>query len=1176
MTRITIDDAPTTTIDDERVAVWTQTVQIPTYPVGNPTPHPLYISKRVYQGSSGRVYPLAVTESVGDFPRDQDYEAVFLENRLIKVMVLPQIGGRIHMAYDKAREYHFVYFNRVIKPALVGLAGPWISGGIEFNWPQHHRPSTYAPVEYGVDEGEGEEVGVLLGEIDRMYGLRVGTRISLCPEDARIHIRSEVSNRTQLPQTFLWWANPAVSVNDKYQATFPPDVRAVFDHGKRDVSRFPIATGTYYKVDYSHGVDISRYRNIPVPTSYMAHYSRHDFVGGYDHGRRAGLLHVAANRYSPGKKQWTWGTSHFGQVWERNLTDQDGPYVELMTGIYTDNQPDFTWIQPGETKQFEQWFFPYAEMPSVLAANEHAALCLEREEDGTYLSVYTPVQAVLTPVVSVVSESPQDSGRVETGEPKGAAVAAASSDEMTSADAPVSRACHDLTLASLEVTPFGTQRWRVSQKLASPLTVTLLDSTGATVLRYDEREEEEVALPESATAPPTPEEVPSTEQLYLIGVHLEQNRHASWDPYQYYAEALRRDPYDARVNAALARRWIYRNQPVQAREHARRAVDRLCRWNNNPESGWAHYYLGVAALMTGDNAESKQALEKASWADDARPSAMYELAAQAVRSESEETAIQLLDEILLERPAFERALSLRQITLRRAGQHLRAGEERKRVLNRNRLAYIAAIEEAFFASKEPDWDYVWQNVLGASEDRFIDVLCEYAYPGCTAEVQSLCEAYERWLSRGVGSEPSIPQSKITASATPLPFYLAAHVSKDSSQTDRWLHRAEATTATLVFPLRLEVLRALEWAANRDPSNAQAHYLLGTAYYDRGIHESAYHHWNAAAQHISDNPTLYRNLALYLYDQAHRPEEAVTYLERATELAPTDGRLLLELDELYKRVRRTAEGRMKVLSNRLDVVKKRDDLIVRYAGVLTSIGQPKEAVALFEGRRFHPWEGGEGAVTGAYRRALIQSALRSWAGGEDAPREQSDSLRALADAKSYPENLGEGRLPNTADNEIDYWMGVILSAQGDDQGSRNAFARACEGENAPSLSMYYNDVPARSILYQGLARRRLGDEKGARSCFHRLRDHADRHEHDEVSPDYFAVSLPDFVVFDYDLTERNRLFCETLRGLGLLGLGDEAGARRELTAVIRIDPNNEDALDHLFLLEEPQLRKSLLE
>lgn len=88
---------------------------------------------------------------------------------------------------------------------------------------------------------------------------------------------------------------------DDHQSVFPPDVTAVFDHGKRDVSAFPIATGTYYKVDYSAGVDISRYKNVPVPTSYMAEKSDYDFVGAWHHGERGGLLHVADHHVSRGK-----------------------------------------------------------------------------------------------------------------------------------------------------------------------------------------------------------------------------------------------------------------------------------------------------------------------------------------------------------------------------------------------------------------------------------------------------------------------------------------------------------------------------------------------------------------------------------------------------------------------------------------------------------------------------------------------------------------------------------------------------------------------------------------------------------------------------------------------------------------------------------------------------------
>ena len=238
-------------------SVWEEEVVIPTYPVGEPEGNPIFLENRVYQGSSGAVYPLPVIERLTDEKVDRTYHAVFLENEYLKVMILPELGGRVQMAYAKTLDYHFVYHNRVIKPALVGLAGPWISGGIEFNWPQHHRPSTFMPVDHVIERAKEGRATVWLAETDRMRGSRSVAGLSLYPGKAYLEVSVRLSNPTLFPQTFLWWANPAVSVNDQYQSVFPPDVNAVFDHGKRDVSRFPIATGTYYKVDYSAGVDIS-------------------------------------------------------------------------------------------------------------------------------------------------------------------------------------------------------------------------------------------------------------------------------------------------------------------------------------------------------------------------------------------------------------------------------------------------------------------------------------------------------------------------------------------------------------------------------------------------------------------------------------------------------------------------------------------------------------------------------------------------------------------------------------------------------------------------------------------------------------------------------------------------------------------------------------------------------
>ena len=361
---------------------------IPTYECGRPRRIRFSWKSAYIKGSAVWYIPTPSSRKRRTRRPTKTWQAVWLENEYLKVMILPELGGRIQRAYDKVKQRDFVYYNHVIKPALVGLAGPWISGGIEFNWPQHHRPSTYMEVDCDIEENTDGSVTVWVNEMERMFHQKGMAGFTLRPGCAYLEIKGRAINRTPIPQTFLWWANPAVEVNDFYQSVFPQDVNAVFDHGKRAVSSFPIATGTYYKMDYSGGVDISNYKNIKVPTSYMAVNSKYNFVGGYENDTQGGMLHVASHHVSPGKKQWTWGNGDFGRTWDRALTDDNyaekpgvfRPYIELMAGVFTENQPDFSWLMPYEEKRFTQYFMPYRDLGIVKNASKDIIFNLEEVE----------------------------------------------------------------------------------------------------------------------------------------------------------------------------------------------------------------------------------------------------------------------------------------------------------------------------------------------------------------------------------------------------------------------------------------------------------------------------------------------------------------------------------------------------------------------------------------------------------------------------------------------------------------------------------------------------------------------------------------------------------------------------------------------------------------------------
>jgi len=324
------------------VKAWNEDIAIWTYEPEKPDINPMFLEKRVYQGSSGRVYPLPFIDRISTEPQEKMWKAIHIENEYLRLMILPEIGGRIHVGYDKTTGYDFFYRQNVIKPALVGLAGPWISGGVEFNWPQHHRPATFMPVETQIENASDGSVTVWCSDHDPMLRMKGMHGVCLHPGRSVLDLKVRLYNRTQFTQTFLWWVNVATRVHEQYQSFFPTDVGFVADHAKRAITSFPLSNGSYYGVNYleraQDGVpadekprmfvpdgsypanDLSWYANIPVPTSYMVTGTEQDFFGGYDHRADAGVVHVASHHISPGKKQWTWGNHEFGYAWDRSLT----------------------------------------------------------------------------------------------------------------------------------------------------------------------------------------------------------------------------------------------------------------------------------------------------------------------------------------------------------------------------------------------------------------------------------------------------------------------------------------------------------------------------------------------------------------------------------------------------------------------------------------------------------------------------------------------------------------------------------------------------------------------------------------------------------------------------------------------------------------------------------------
>ena len=1064
---------------------WYEKVVIPTYGIGKPEKNPMFLEKRVYQGSSGVVYPHPVIEKILDEKVDKEWNAVFLENQYLKIMILPELGGRVQMAYDKTKERHFIYYNQVIKPALVGLTGPWISGGLEFNWPQHHRPSTFEPVDHCIEENADGSVTVWCSEVERMFRTRGMAGFTLHPDKAYLEIKVKLLNRTDFPQTFLWWANPAVKVNDHYQSVFPPDVNAVFDHGKRDVSEFPIAKGTYYKVDYSPGTDISRYKNIPVPTSYMAVNSKYNFVGGYENDTKGGLLHVANHHVSPGKKQWTWGHSDFGQAWDRNLTDEDGPYIELMCGVYTDNQPDFSWLMPGEEKTFSQYFMPYRDLGVVKNATKEAMVNLEFEDGKAVIRAYTTgvypnSKVILKHGTEVILEDSFD--------------------------------FHPATSYEKVV---------VSRLGFEPKTneILIVSAEGKILVDWKPEADVKKPIPEAAKAAKLPAEIESNEQLYLTGLHLEQYRHATYDPCDYYLEALRRDPKNSRCNNALGLWHLRRGKFAEAETYFRKAIETLSQRNPNPIDGEPLFNLGLSLIYKGRDDEAFDAFYKSVWNAALMDSGYFQLARLAAKKQNWDEALDLIDRSLVRNWHNAKSRHLKVCILRKLGKTTEAEKLIEESLELDSFNFGVLFEEYLLKPNRFSKPVRFIELIRANIHTFIEFALDYAFAGLYDEAIEL-------ISTGIDEQRGLPVYPMAL------YYKAWFEAQNGSQlgSGKTLQEAANACPDYCFPNQIEAVVVLEWAKQQSPADSKAPYYLGNFWYNARQYDEAVANWELSAKLDESFPTVHRNLALAYFNKQNQPQKALAELEKAFSLDETDSRILMELDQLYKRLNYSPEKRLENLGKYPEQVDYRDDLYLERATLYNQLGQYEKAYQLFMSRKFHPWEGGEGKVTGQYVFSLTEMAKQAIQ-----EKQYEKAIELLEKAQFYPENLGEGKLYGALENAIFYWLGNAYSEMNESEKSRQYWGKASSGISEPVPAIFYNDQQPDTIFYQGLALIQLGRTDEAQARFNKLIDFGKKHLDDEFKLDYFAVSLPDLQIWDDDLTKRNHQNCLNLIALGELGL-----------------------------------------
>jgi tetratricopeptide (TPR) repeat protein len=1100
------------------VRVWEENMVIPTYPAGSPELNPMFYLGRQSQGAEGRIYPYPFYDTLTGRKVDKTYKMVYLENEYIRIGILPEIGGRLFEGVDKTNGYNFFYRQHVIKPALIGLIGAWISGGIEWNIPHHHRASTFLPVQYSIEESADGSKTVWVGELEVRHRMRWAVGYTLRPGKAYLEAQVRIDNRTPVANTMLCFANVAVHANENYQVLFPPGTQYATFHGKREFTAWPFSTSKFAGADFTKGVDVSWYKNNISSNSYFAWNYEDDFFAGYDHGKQAGVMSVADHHVTPGKKLWTWGTGPRGKSWDKILTDEDGPYIELMVGAYSDNQPDYSWLQPFEVKSFSLNWYPFRDIGGVKKANLDAAVNLDVAGGTARVGFYT-TSAYPSATAAIKAGDKvllQETVAINPGKPY---------------------------LKEVPV-PTGVDEHELRASLFAG---------GRELVSYSPLRLQPTPMPKPVAPYETPQAIKTNEELYLAGLRIEQFHDPNLDPDPYWEEALRRDPADTRVNTALGISYFKKARFADAERLFRKALERLTDRYTSPKDGEAYYYLGLTLKALGKDGEAFDHLYKSTWSLAWRAGGYYTLAELAAKRGDLAEAMDLVDRSIEANALNIRAQNLKAALLRRIGRMDEAlqvwafGSYKVDPLD------VRAMAEHWLASKSPEAAKMLTRTMNEHPATAQETAAEYLSAGLWQDGADV-------LSQVIAAAPD--KSRINAMVYYYLGYFAARMGR-GPEAARYYQLGASMPTDYVFPFQYEAIEVLRDAMKVNSRDARAPYYLGNLLYDWQPGE-AMKMWEASAALDPSYAIVHRNLAVAAMNRESGVDlnRAVAELEKAVECDRKYALHFAELDELYEQASTPVEKRLPLFERNQATVAQRDDATNREIALMVAMGKYDEAIRIMSARWFAVAEGANLNVADQWVNAHLLRGRKFLEAGR-----YKEAVADFEASAKVPSNIPtESMTTGGRSAELAYWSGIAFEGMGDRQKALESWNKGAAPDDAtatrrPGAAAGLATSGSRSY-YQARCLQKLGQEQKARGVFEGLVKSGQQCL--QESP---PGTAPAAGSARRQGSPRARLAAaHYLIGLGQLGLNDREKAKAELAAALEASPDLLDARTALASLK----------
>jgi tetratricopeptide (TPR) repeat protein len=809
-------------------------------------------------------------------------------------------------------------------------------------------------------------------------------------------------------------------------------------------------------------------------------------MGGYDYGKDAGTVHVGNHNIVKGAKLWEWGPGEEAQMWDKVLTDKDGPYAEIMVGAFSDNQPDYSWIRPYEVKTLTQYWYPVSKIGGFKTANLDAALNMEVDQKGEVLC-----GASVTGIFPATSLQLFLDGKL------------------------VLRKEQDLNpgkalLMKAKVPP-GTSETRLS--------LLLLNHNGDTLNQWNPKPQEPItALPPVVNPPVAPSQIGTNEELFLTGQRIKQFYNPTLDPLPYMQEALRRDSLDSRVNTWMGnesyRKWEYE----KAESFFRKALQRVTANYTRPADAEAWYGLGLALKTMEKYPDAIDAFYRSGWDQAWHAAASYQLAEIFCVQKDFKKAFDEIQESLSLNSKNTQALALSSAILR----HLGRTEDALNLMNTQwffdpldfRLGneFLLALRLAGKEEEARNTEIDLENRIQGNTNAYLELADDYCSAGLFEEAMVLLRDFV--------------MEKAGENINPQVYYLLGYLSVkqgDDSRAREYFSVAGGLPVDYVFPYISGMGHVLSTAVTINPADSKAWYYLGNLLFDRQP-EKAMDCWQKAVNIDTHLAIAHRNLGWGAWYSRKDLPLAIMHYEKAIAENAGDPVYFYELDRLYARARTPLEKRLALLEPNHKIIEQRDDALLREIMLLSLAGKPEKAVEYLSSHWFHVREG-DMSLRDINVDAHLLLGKKKMAMGK-----YRDAFIEFENAGKYPDNHQVGKtISDDRQPQIWYLMAMAAKMSGDRKTAEDCLRKAT-GE--PRVNGPW-------IRYQALALHELGQEPLALSLYQILLDQGKQLLHSTEQIDYFAK------FGEQKSREESLAMAHYLMALGYQGLGQNETARMEI-------------------------------